>query len=82
MNVAKLMIVADEAAFNYRAGQVIAERSSNEPGDWLDPFGGEFDEREQEEFDQVASGRQSHAALRGVSGFYARRVPCRLTVDF
>lgn len=77
MNVAMLMVVADETVHNYREGQVIAERRDDV---WQDPFGGLFSSAELEALDEVAIGRSRVLRMEGVRE--PRIVAARLAVKF
>lgn len=80
MNIAQLKILSTHRLSNYHVGDVVAFQ--REPGVWLDPWGGEFDENESNQFNAVAAGKDDVVFLRNLDGDHDREVPCRLAVEF
>lgn len=80
MVIKKLSLIVLESAANLRANDTLAYKCTN-AGEWQDPYGGFFNEREQAELDEAARGRTQVVRLDSVKGGY-RTVPCRVEVDF
>jgi hypothetical protein len=70
MNVKLLNIIADESSGNIKAGAVVACRRAGD-AEWSDPWGGQFDEHEQAQFNDLACGECDYVHLSGDRAFAA-----------
>lgn len=80
MNIAKLVIIAEECCANIQAGQVVAFQSLNDT-EWHDPWGGTFDAVEQSSLNDLARGDEVSVRLSSVNG-RPRVFGARLAVKF